>query len=148
MAKGKMLILTISHNIFLTRKQRYELIESGQTTTIGVSVPVWFYKGSTSEPAIEVFSKYLLSNNSKIPGNVIEHTKGYHINLPNHLDKKDMIEILTLPTVDSLRDIKDNGSEYMYFKYTKKMPEDSKITEIHHHIDINNIEALEESLLL
>jgi hypothetical protein len=59
-----MLTLTVSHNIFLTKKQRYELsVVESTLEVIGISFPVWFYKGKTSEPAKEVFCKYILSIN-------------------------------------------------------------------------------------
>ena len=59
-----MLTLVISHNINLSREERYNLHQGKPVTTVGVSVPVWFEKGNTSEPAQEVFVLYRLTNTS------------------------------------------------------------------------------------
>lgn len=76
-----MLTLTVSHNIFLTPEERIALAKGTTIETVGVSVPVWFYKGDTSEPAVEVFGKYVLTNTKKqIP--VKEIKNGWEINMP------------------------------------------------------------------
>src|SRR3954467_10252398 len=46
------LILTVAHNIYLTREQRYELkAPNAVLITEGVSVPVWVKDGRSNEPA-------------------------------------------------------------------------------------------------
>ena len=59
-----MATLTISHYIYLTKEQRYALHERQPIEAIGISVPVWFNKGNTSEPAKEIFCKYQIANES------------------------------------------------------------------------------------
>jgi len=78
----KVTTLSISHSLFLSKKQRYNLHEGKSVKIIGASMPVWFYKGTTSEPAEEVFCKYTIHN--KIENTFISITKNnaYVINLP------------------------------------------------------------------
>ena len=74
--------LSIVHNIFLTRDQRYSLNQGNRLLITGVSLPVWFFKGDTSEPAEEVFCKYILLNQKDKPTSITETKRGYKINLP------------------------------------------------------------------
>jgi hypothetical protein len=75
------IVLSISHNIFLTEEERQRIYAHEPLEVLGVSVPVWFYRGSTSEPASEVFCKYVLTNiEEDYPITVID--SGYRINLP------------------------------------------------------------------
>lgn len=53
-----MLVLTISHNIFLTKSNIEEIRDGNIVVVTGVSNPIWFYKGITTEPAQEVFCNY------------------------------------------------------------------------------------------
>ena len=75
------LSLSISHHLFLTRKERYALHEGQVIETIGSSVPVWFYGKTTSEPAEEIFCQYVLTNIKRRPC-IIPDVDGYTINLP------------------------------------------------------------------
>jgi hypothetical protein len=52
---------------------------------IGASVPVWFYRGNTSEPAKEIFSKYILTNLETNEA-ILRTKEGYQINLPQKVD--------------------------------------------------------------
>ena len=73
--------LTISHYIYLTREERYALFEGKRLETIGVSVPVWFRKGDTSEPTQEVFCKYTITNKLSFRS-IVQNDEGYTLNLP------------------------------------------------------------------
>lgn len=76
-----MLTLTILHNIFLTKQDRSTLVNGGQIQAMGVSVPVWYLKGKTTEPAQEIFCEYILTNTTEdYPLTAL--AKGYKINLP------------------------------------------------------------------
>lgn len=82
MSKQKRLItVSVNHSIFLNHTQRYSLHEGNSIETVGVNLPIWFYKGSTTEPGEEVFCKYLLTNSGK--SEYIQFKEGgYLINLP------------------------------------------------------------------
>jgi hypothetical protein len=141
MSKQKRLItISINHSIFLNRDQRYSLHEGNDIETIGVSMPIWFYKGSTTEPGEEVFCKYLLTNKGKS-----EHIRfnegGYAINLPQlpetfvrqELDlelwrklteeqKNNWYESNKSPkSSENLLDIGDGGAAYLAFKMAQTM---------------------------
>ena len=132
-----MLTLNVSHNIFLTKKQRYELsVVDSKIEAIGVSVPVWFFKGKTSEPAREVFCKYILSiNDSK--NAIKKFNEGYIVNLPKYLDK------ISTPIFDVLKDEKDNGKEMIQYKEYSS----SKIKSLKYNV-IHVVEIYDESFLL
>jgi len=76
------LSLSISHHLFLTKEQRHTLNEGGIAETIGASIPVWFYKKTTSEPAEEIFCQYVVTNIKTRPC-IISDVNGYTINLPS-----------------------------------------------------------------
>jgi hypothetical protein len=75
------LSLTISHHLFLSQKKRYSLHNKKHIKIIGSNIPIWYYKGETSEPAEEIFCQYLLTNegNKKF---ILSDLEGYTINLP------------------------------------------------------------------
>lgn len=91
------IILSISHHIYLSRKQRYAIHERKQITLMGISVPVWFNMGSTSEPATEVFCTYQLNNNCNEDAviNTLPKTDGYYINLPQMPDDFEFSESIS-----------------------------------------------------
>jgi len=105
-----MLTLTVSHNIFLSRQQRYDLSNAGTiVSAVGVSVPVWFYAGKTSEPAKEVFSLYklVISDENKA---ISKHHQGYKINLPMSLDN------ISMTIGQMFKDPEDGGRGMMQYK--------------------------------
>ena len=80
-----MLILSILHVIHLTSDQIEKLCEGKDIEVTGASLPVWYFRGSTSEPAEEVFCKYTLTN-KKIDSMFLMSVRGlndgYKINMP------------------------------------------------------------------
>ena len=159
-----MLTLVVSHNITLTREQRYKLHAGETIDVVGVSVPVWFEKGSTSEPANEVFASYKLMNDKQAsPIKTVQG--GYHINMPQpnpeaEAEIKEMPpEVLStlginanFPNAKSLLDFKDGGSEYLQFRQYAKtnLVVDGTKTRtplnIVHCVEIRPIEDLIETL--
>ncbi len=84
-----MLVLSILHNIFLSREEIKRLHNGENIEVISASLPVWYVKGTTSEPAEEVFCKYTITNQKEdIP--IIVKKDGYVINVPQI--PKDYIE--------------------------------------------------------
>lgn len=147
-------ILCISHNIFLTKDQRYDLYKGKTLEVIGVSVPVWFYnKKETNEPASEVFCKYILKSENKHFQKNIEITKeGYEItlfkesfttNIQNKIKKYFKLNNNLTPSSKSLLDIKDGGSEWLYFQ----IYEATDLINILHSVEIQKIENLTNSLV-
>lgn len=88
--KNQKLVLFVNHNIFLTREERYSLVNRERVETTGVSVPVWmeYNTGKTTEPAEEVFCRYRLDNDKSRKPSVRGlrsdegHGIGYWINIP------------------------------------------------------------------
>lgn len=131
----KDLTLSISHNIFLTKKQRYSLYNGKRVLAIGSSLPVWFYSGNTSEPAEEVFCRYVLTN-KKASANIKIEKAGYNLNLPqlpedykepelsndvwrsmSEEQRSEWYRENSVPlTAAQLLDLKDRGSECMNFR--------------------------------
>lgn len=88
-SKSQKLILFINHNIFLTREQRYDLVNRNSIEVVGVSMPVWTDEyGKSTEPAEEIFCKYRINNDKGKRATVKalqdndKNPIGYWINLP------------------------------------------------------------------
>lgn len=162
-----MLTLSLSHSIFLTLGQRYDLIDSRPIELIGSNVPVWFFHGSTSEPGTEVFCKYLLRNEKEKDFYINFDGKEFEINVPNipkdfkmakrisdeewrKLSRKQLDELYSLTrTPASVLDLQSEsvgGSGYLYFKYFDKMKLNGRFTSIVHHVEINTMQNLLNSL--
>jgi hypothetical protein len=163
--KKEKLTLVITHHIFLTKKQRYSLVNGESISVIGISLPVWFdgQSGYTTEPAVEVFCKYKICKNEK--STVVKTTKlGYEINIPFLLNNQEKLpdelwrkmsfdeqekwyqDNTTPPNVENLRDIADGGAEYLRLEELKKVK--SPITaDVIHSVEIKTIEALENSFI-
>lgn len=140
----------VSHYIYLSRDERYKLHHGETVETVGVSVPVWFKKGSTSEPAQELFCKYKLTNN-EINRAITTNEEGYAVNLPQKLDLQlspglQVMMGLDLPTSDRLLDVRDGGSEWLQFRQYGKMHRNKKAVDVVHFVEIKKLEDLEESM--
>lgn len=111
------LSLSVSHHLFLSREQRYSIHNKEPVETIGASIPVWFYKGTTSEPAEEIFCRYILVNEGKKC--ILSDLEGYTINLPSIPDDWERPELSN----DEWRTMSQKQKEKWYEKY--KRPESS-----------------------
>jgi hypothetical protein len=160
-----MLTLTVSHHIYLTTEQRSALLNGEQVETTGVSVPVWFYQGNTSEPATEVFCKYVLTTEREnypiTPTDV-----GYRINLPvipeGHKIRRlhpDQASKLTLaqqeafekkhpcpPSVADLLEPEKGGLGQLFFRRYEKIKEEGRRMNAVHSVTISKYEKLLETI--
>jgi hypothetical protein len=163
--KSKLVTLSISHNIFLTREERYSLHSGEPVTAIGVGLPVWFFQGTTSEPGEEVFCEYLLKNEETDKPIVITQTH-YELTLPQM--PKDFVkeelsddEWRAMPVVKqrewyekseapisskNLLDYQDKGAKYLTFKINQLLELNNQEFNIIHFIVIRDIEELLNSL--
>ena len=160
-----MLTLTIQHNIYLTKNDRYALHEGESIDTIGVSIPVWHQGNKTSEPAKEIFCNYYLRNPKKeIPIKVLED--GYLLNIPHRIPNRIQREVEDAEWLQmtqeqreayytsrpkemssaSLLDIKDGGSESLMYKETNTVKTNGKFMKISHYINIYDIKYLERKI--
>lgn len=160
-----MLTLTIHHNIFLTKEQRYELVRGQDIVTVGVSVPVWFVEGFSSEPAKEIFCKYLLSNiQQDIPIQIRED--GYEIVIPyrssiyarkaisdeewrrySEKERRDYYATWKASIhPGNLLDPSDGGTACITYREHNKADTDGKKFSIVHFVNIDDISQLEESI--
>lgn len=149
----------ISHNLFLDKEDLELLAHGNPVETLGVSVPVWFFKGNTSEPAREVFCNYRLINTPENPPTSIL-AKGYQINIPQppvaRVRKPENWSELSKTEKavwrannpgqlcgDDLLDL--DGSDTFHFKRYNKVTENGKRINIIHSVDIGTLEMLEKS---
>lgn len=136
-----LLTLNISHNIFLTKEQRYSFqIENNELEVVGISVPVWFFHGKTSEPAKEVFCKYKLKICETTKA-IVKTNEGYLINLPKNLDN------LNIPISTMLLDFKDGGRESVLYKEYSKMKKKSINYSAIHTVEIYDLEKLTKTII-
>lgn len=148
-----MATLTISHYLYLSRDQRYKLHAGEPIEITGVSVPVWFHKGSTSEPARELFCKYKITN-EPVNKAIVPMDEGYHINLPQKMElaKEDVpqevqeVAAIQLGTSERLLDIKDGGSEWLEFRQYNKVHQDKHAFNVVHFVEIKPDELLQDTL--
>jgi hypothetical protein len=162
-------VLVISHHIHLTREQRYELHNNGVVETTGVSMPIWHYKGETSEPGSEIFCTYLITNDPAVSRVYCVKT-GYEINLPQipldykptkpfsdlewrGLTKRQQEDwyLRTEPPASSknLLDLVDGGSNgFLFFTKMDSFRRRNKNIDIVHEVQFIPMEKLVESLLL
>jgi hypothetical protein len=161
----RMIRLSIHHNIHLNEEQRYGLHQGKNVNVVGFSIPVWHLNNFTSEPAKEVFCNYYIKNPKKeIPIKIL--TDGYEINLPYREGKKieiseeeyqkllfenrkklDEMYSKTIKEVSSknLLNIKDGGSEFLYYRELNTVLIGKKNLQIMHHVSIDCIKKLEKS---
>jgi hypothetical protein len=159
-----MLTLVVTHNIGLTKEERYKLSQGELVEVTGISVPVWFDKGNTSEPANEVFVSYKLTN--QLEPYPIKTTKtGYEINMPQrNLNAEEEIKKIpeailqvlginkAFPSAKNLVDVKDGGTEFLQFRQFSRshLIVDGEKTQtplsIIHCVEIKPIEDLTDSM--
>jgi hypothetical protein len=169
--KNKKLLLVVSHNLFLTKDERYTLANGKVIQTIGVSLPVWFEKGGkTTEPAEEIFCKYTVTNPIN-PGALVlvqRSKEGYLICLPQIPEDYKAVKLsdeayreMTQEQLDcwyeqhaeppngrNLLDIKDGGAEYLRFEQHNAQKLQGHYCHIIHTVEIKKIEVLEETSLM
>jgi len=149
-----MLILSILHNIFISPEQARQLNNQETVDVVGVSLPVWYYKGITSEPAEELFCQYTLKNDDNDQAVLVKDSKdGYIIHLPK--TPKDYIPKEPLSdeewrklspteqnewhfknpipmTAKNLLPIQEGGGEYLFFRKQDKVKiKQREITAVH-----------------
>jgi hypothetical protein len=154
-------VLTIHHNIRLTRDERYSIHNNVKIIVVGTSIPVWCIGDKTSEPAKEIFCKYYIDNKKQeIPIQII--SDGYMINLPNRpakipkiIDDERWRQLSVFEkefyysrweseiSSQNLLDIKDGGCQSLIYKEQNKIKKDENFINIMHYINIGMIENLE-----
>lgn len=157
-----MLTLTILHNIYLSKEQRYSLATGNTIEIIGISVPVWFYQGSTSEPAREIYCKYTLENNKDKKSGVFFNKDGYKINIPqfpkNYKIPKLKDKLMAMNKYEEwyknnipvsgkdMLDLEDGGIKYMEFREYGKFIYGVDVIGLMHTIEIKPVESLIKTL--
>ena len=157
-------MLVVSHSLFLTKTERSALLAGEDIVAIGVSLPVWYKKGSTSEPAVEVFSNYTLHNSKDQATYILKLKDGYEVNLPQQasdfeppkeLSDKDWLkrqrrrehyyEVRELEprTASALSD----PCAYLRFFYHDKRQHKEEPLSISHIMEIQDMGVLTESLV-
>lgn len=156
--------LAVSHNIYLTEAQRYTLANGENITTSGVSVPIWYFKGRSSEPGVEVFNQYTLLNSASNDIDIDQSKDGYTINIPAAQDPKfasdvpqelwskmseaQKMEYLSeIPTGDALRNPIDGGSRMLCFNQYNKSRVKGIPIHVLHFIRIADLGILYDSLV-
>lgn len=142
-----MLTLTIHHNIFIDRTQRYALHRGDDVTTTGVSVPVWYDEPFTTEPAKEIFCRYTLQNRGG-DAPIKINDDGYTIILPHRLQLNadgSAIDARDEPQrdlVDDLLDFADGGASSIYYREHNKVVHNKQYLHIVHFVQIRDVESM------
>lgn len=163
-----MLTLAIYHGIHLNRNERYALHNGHDIATTGISVPVWFKGKMTSEPAKEVFCRYILRNPRKdFPIQILQD--GYEISLPyregyaptisddewrklnaEQPEKLDLYYSRFIPEVSSrnLLDVADGGVGSLAYREQNKVKKEKYEVTIIHYICFDSVEKLIQDIEL
>lgn len=144
--------LIILHNIHLSKNEIKSLVKREPVKVIGTSVPVWFYKGTTSEPALEVFCEYILTNQEP-DYSIITNEKGYQINLPQLQHPETWAKFSSSEKEEWLKRYQQLHSfeatmknvETLSFKKITKAKHEGKINLVH-VVEISPIEILTSAL--
>jgi hypothetical protein len=162
-----MLNITINHNIYLTREERYAIHNGEELSVVGICIPVWFHDKKTSEPAQEVFCNYHLYNPLKdIPIQTI--ADGFEVYLPMRKAKNkirltnDEWRVLNQHNPKKLNsqykaykgeissklllDHADGGCGAVFYREHNKVNKDGKTINMMHYVNIDRIERLKESI--
>lgn len=160
--------LSIDHNIWLNKEQRYSLHEGNEINVVGISIPVWIFEDkTTNEPAKEIFCKYKLINNKNFDAPIKITEDGYEITIPciqgtslnltneewrelnaKNPDKLEKLYDICVKPINSknLLDIKDGGSKYMSYKEKAICQIDGKEINFIHSICITDMEDSESTI--
>jgi len=128
-----MISLTVAHNIFLSKKDRYSLAREIKSIVIkGISVPIWNKDSISGEPAPEIFCDYEITNKDKEV--FVSYTKSmYAINIP----EKKCIDLL---------DVKDGGECGIMMSHHDKVKVGKKLVDVIHYISIQDEERVRQSI--
>lgn len=136
----KLLCLTISHHLFLTKDQRYKIADNDEFNieVVGISNPVWCYvspkkadKILTDEPSQEIFCKYKIYSKSTSP--IVAKKKKYHISLSKSNIRQ------------HLKDKEDGGQEMLTFQHYSKIKLKEKFVRAVHFVIIKDIDELNKT---
>lgn len=160
-----MLKLSIQHNIYLNKNQRYDLNNNIDVDTIGISIPIWHLGRRNSEPKKEILCNYYLRNpNKELPIRILKD--GYIVCLPFKIPQRKQRDILKeewltlsqeqreayytasskdLPSF-SLLDIKDGGSESFIYKESNTIKAGDEFMKVIHHVNILDFKYLKSTV--
>jgi len=145
--------LVINHQIYLTREQRNLLLkEKTPIQVVGVSVPVWFDKGKTNEPAHEVFCQYTITNEPQEMV-IAALPVGYRINLPQPKPQPE-VEFRSILDEEQekplnpmkLGDPDDGGGGWFKFKQMQTIKDKGRTLNVLHYVELKDFEYLYDSL--
>ena len=163
-----MLILSLLHNIFLTPEEIKKLCDHEDVEVVGASLPVWYFRGNTSEPAEEVFCKYLLTNKRNDSPFLVaprEDRAGYVINMPQIPDgyipreisnddwremtveqQSEWYEKHPVPlSVKNLLPLAEGGGEYLHFTEQGRVQVNNRDIDALHVVELKTLESLFDS---
>ena len=162
----KQIVLSLAHYIYLTRDQRYALHEGERLDVVGVTLPVWFYRGDTSEPAVEVFGQYIIDNKQDEDCIIYTIPTGYQFNLPqlpqdyqkaelsderwramSFQERNNWYEENKSPLNSKcLLDPVDGGGAYLHWTQHNKRVKGNRVLAIKNYVEIKDMSKLEDSL--
>jgi hypothetical protein len=157
-----MFILTISHNIYLTKEERYKLHKEKAIEVVGVSLPLLIEKNKIPSSPNEVFCRYQIINDKKRSESIKIFNNGYRITLPQDLRKRkpklnlddwrflkekekiNWYQANPSPkTPDNLLDVPNGSGGFLSFNCNTIL----KKIDVLHFIEIAPIEILHKSLI-
>lgn len=160
--------LALIHNIYLTKQERHHLHLGKTQTVVGVQVPVWHQRGRSSEPAVEIFCRYVLHNDPEMGTEIKQSSWGYEFNVPQLKHDDTVLEEIDndtwrkmtltqkelyyqkypdVPSSKKLLDPKDGGSGRINFNQQAIQSVNSARVNVLHYVRIESMDSLINSIL-
>lgn len=125
--------LSVGHNIFISREQRYLLRDIGaEIKVLGVSIPK-IYKKKGNEIIDEVFVEYLIRCVEAADSRFVLHNDRYELQLVPSMTKH-------------LLDLRDGGIECLIFANHSGIKRNDEVMHCVHYVSIQDEKVLKDSL--
>lgn len=138
--------LALSHSIFLTEEQRYDLFHGSKIKTIGILTQIDFVKNYKNHINQEVFCKYIIDCDAETPS-IQAFAEHYEIHIPMEYDAETFFASKNFDVV-YIHDIlnrKDGGKEFIFFEKSFKNKKNN--FDSYHKVEIKDIKFFDESII-
>jgi len=138
--------LAMSHMIFLTEEQRYDLFNGVKIEAVGILTQIDFVKNYKNHINQEVFCKYFIDCEPENPA-IRAYAEHYEIHIPMEYDAESFFAAKNFDVV-YIHDIlnkKDGGKEMIFFEKAFKNSKNN--LDSYHKVEIKDIKFFDESMM-
>lgn len=147
-AKNQFFPLFLTHQIFVTKEQRYQLYQGEKIETIGSFIETTNINNKKDFFPKEIFAKYQIDTIVS-EEHIVSMADGYKIHMPVKFLYSDAdlenIDLESSVFIEDILDSDDGGREEVFFKYRKVYTDKNKKFLVIHSVSIRDIEILKSS---